>query len=83
MLWAYLYTDSNSIPKLVDKFPAIILTLNSMPHQPHGYSTSMVDTGWETTLPPDLVTSTNPAEAEEDPSVYVSRIQERLKEVLR
>ena len=28
-----------------------MLTLNSMPHQLHGYSTSMIATGWKDTLP--------------------------------
>ena len=36
----------------VDKIPGIMLTLDSMPHEPHGYSASMIDTGRETTLPP-------------------------------
>ena len=47
MLRDYLYTEGNPIPKWVDKIPAVMLTLNSMPHQPHGYSTSMVATGRE------------------------------------
>ena len=50
MLRAYSYTDCNPIPKWVDKIPAIMLTLNSMPHQPHGYSASMIATGRETPL---------------------------------
>ena len=32
-------------------------------------------------LPPGLITSVNPSEGEEDPSAYVSGIQERLREV--
>ena len=82
MLRAYLYMDGNHFPKWVNKIPAIMLTLNSMLHQPHWYSASMVATGRKTTLPPDLVTGANPAEAEEDHSAYVSEIQERLREVL-
>ena len=35
------------------------------------------------TLPPDLVTGANPAGIKEDPSAYMSRIQEKLKEVHR
>ena len=81
ILCAFLYTDASPLPKWVGKIPAIMLTLNSMPHQLHGYSTSMIVTGQETTLPPDLITGANPSEGEEDPSVYVSRIQERLREI--
>ena len=49
MLLAYLYTDGNPILKWVDKNPVIMLALNSMPHQPHWYSASMVATGREST----------------------------------
>ena len=83
MLWAYLYTDGNRIPKWVNKIPAIMLTFNSMPHQQHGYATSMVAMGRETMLPPDLVMDANSAGTKEDPSAHVSGIQERLREVYR
>ena len=73
--------DSNPIPKWVDKIPAIMLTLNSMPHQPHEYSTSMIATGRENMLPSDQITGASPSEGKEDPSAYVSEIQERLREV--
>ena len=45
----------------VDKIPGIMLTLNSMPHEPHGFSTSMIATGREPTLPPDLAHGANPS----------------------
>ena len=38
----------------VDKVPGIMLTLNAMPHEPHGFSVSMIATGRKPTLPPDL-----------------------------
>ena len=82
MLQAYLCTGSNPIPKWVTKFQ-LSLKLNSMPLQSHGYSSSMVTTGQETTLPPDLVMGANPVETEEDPFAYVSKIQEKLREVHR
>ena len=52
----------------VDKVPGIMLTLNAMPHEPHGFSASMIATGREPTLPPD-----------EDPAEYVETIQQRLQ----
>ena len=38
----------------VDKIPGIMLALNAMAHEPHGFSASMIATGREPTLPPDL-----------------------------
>ena len=62
----------------VDKVPGIMLTLNAMPHEPHGFSASMIATGREPTLPPDLNLDTNPPSAE-DPATYVEAIQKRLQ----
>ena len=42
MLRAYLYCEKTPVPRRVNKITAIMLTLNSMPRQPHGYSTSMI-----------------------------------------
>ena len=50
MLHAYFYLEDTPAPCWVDKIPAIMLTLKSMPHQPHGYSASMIATGQENTL---------------------------------
>ena len=55
----------------VDKVPGIILTFNAMPHEPHGFSASMIATGREPTLPPDLVSDDTPE--------YVETIQQRLQ----
>ena len=63
----------------VDKVPGIMLTLNAMPHEPHGFSASMIATGREPTLPPDLVSDANPSSAAEDTPEYVETIQRRLQ----
>ena len=59
----------------VDKVPGIMLTFNAMPHEPHGFSASMVATGREPVLPPDLVSNTSPSLASEDAPEYVEIIQ--------
>ena len=56
-----------------------MLTLNAMPHEPHGFSASMVATGREPTLPPDLTSDTGPAPAAEDTPEYVETIRQRLQ----
>ena len=63
----------------VDKVPGFMLTLNAMPHEPHGFSASMIATGREPTLPPDLHLDTNPSLSAEDPAAYVETIQKRLQ----
>ena len=63
----------------VDKVPGIMLTLNAMPHELYGFSASMVATGREPTLPPDLHLDINPSSSAEDPSSYVEVIQKRLQ----
>ena len=63
----------------VDKVPGIMLTINTMPHEPHGFSASMIATGHEPTLPPDLHLDTNPSLSPEDPAAYVETIQKRLQ----
>ena len=56
-----------------------MLTLSAMPHEPHGFSASMIATGREPTLPPDLHMDTNPSLFAEDPAAYVETIQKRLQ----
>ena len=63
----------------VDKVPGIMLTLNAMPHEPHGFSASMIATGREPTLPPDLASDASPSPAAEDPAEYVETIRQRLQ----
>ena len=63
----------------VDKVPGIMLTLNAMPHEPHGFSASMITTGRKPTLPPDLTSDARPSPAVEDPAEYVETIQQRFQ----
>ena len=46
--------EGSSSKAWVEKVPGIMLTLNAMPHEPHGFSASMIATGREPTLPPDV-----------------------------
>ena len=63
----------------VDKVPGIMLTLNAMPHEPHGFSVSMIVTGREPTLPPDFISDASPSPAAENPAAYIETIQQRLQ----
>ena len=63
----------------VDKVPEIMLSLNAMPHEPHGFSASMVATGREPTLPPDVQQDVQASPALDDPSEYVEAITQRLQ----
>ena len=63
----------------VDKVPGFMLTLNTMPHEPHGFSALMIATGHEPALPPDLTSDTSPSSASEDAPGYVKTIQQRLQ----
>ena len=56
-----------------------MLTLNAMPHEPHGFSASMIATGREPTLPPDITSDTSTSPAAEDPAQYVQTIRQRLQ----
>ena len=62
----------------VDKIPGIMLTLNAMVHEPHGFSASMITTGREPTLPPDLEGDACASPALEDPASYVEAVKKRL-----
>ena len=55
------------------------LTLNTMPHESHGFSASMVATGREPTLPPDVHQDAHASPAVDDPSDYVEAITQRLQ----
>ena len=78
MLHAQLL-EGSSMKAWVDKIPGIMLTLNAMPHEPHGFSTSMVATGREPMLPQDLATDADPSPSSEDAPDYVEKIQQRLQ----
>ena len=78
MLRARLLKGSSS-KAWVDKVPGIMLSLNAMSHEPHGFSASMVATGREPTLPPDVQQDTRASQAIDDPSDYVEVITQRLQ----
>ena len=63
----------------VNKVPGIMLTLNAMPHEPHGFSASMIATGREPALPPDLAADASTSPAAEDAPGYVETVQQRLQ----
>ena len=56
-----------------------MLTLKAMPHKPHGFSASMIVTGREPALPPDLTSNASPSPASKDAPGYVETIQQRLQ----
>ena len=62
----------------VDKIPSIMLALNAMAHEPHGFSASMIATGREPTLPPDLESDACASPSPEDPASYVEAVRQRL-----
>ena len=62
----------------MDKIPGIMLALNAMVHEPHGFSASMIATGREPTLPPDLEGDACASPALEDPASYVEAVKKRL-----
>ena len=62
----------------VDKIPSIMLALNAMAHEPHGFSASMVATGREPNLPPDLEGDACASPSLEDPTSYVEAVKKRL-----
>ena len=64
--------------KWVDEIPGIMLALNTMVHEPHGFSASMIATGREPTLPPDLEGDACASPALEDPASYVEAVKKRL-----
>ena len=78
MLRALLFKGSSS-KAWVEKVPGIMLTLNAMPHEPDGFSASMIATGREPTLPPDVHLDAHASPAIDDPSEYVEAITQRLR----
>ena len=77
MLRARLLEDVPS-QHWVDKIPGIMLALNAMVHEPHGFSASMIATGREPTLPPDLESNVCASPSPEDPASYVESVRQRL-----
>ena len=62
----------------VDKIPGIMLALNAMVHEPHGFLASMIATGREPTLAPDLEGDACASPSPEDPASYVEAVRQRL-----
>ena len=78
MLCARLLEGSSS-KAWVEKVPGIMLALNAMSHEPHGFSASMVATGREPTLPPDVQHDAQASPSVDDPTAYVEVLNQRLK----
>ena len=62
----------------VEKVPGLMLTLNAMVHKPHGFSASMIATGRDPTLPPDLLNNACASPSLGDPTDYVEMLRQRL-----
>ena len=77
MLRARLLRDLPSW-KCVVEIPGIMLALNAMVHEPHGFSASMIATGREPSLPPDLESEACASPSTEDPVAYVEMVRQRL-----
>ena len=77
MLRAHLL-EGTSFRAWVEKVPGLMLTLNVMVHEPHGFSESMVATGREPTLPPDLQSDACASPSLHDPTDYVEVLRQRL-----
>ena len=77
MLWARLL-DGTPSRTWVDKIPGIMLALNAMAYEPHGFSASMIATGREPTLPPDLESNACASPSLDDPAAYVEALKQRL-----
>ena len=78
MLCARLLEGSSS-KAWVDKVPGIMLSIDAMPHEPHRFPVSMIATGREPTLPPDVQKDAHASPAIDDPSDNVEAITQRLQ----
>ena len=70
--------DGASSRTWVGKIPSIMLPLNAMAHEPNGSSASMIDTGREPTLPPDLENYACASPSIDDSTIYVEVLKQRL-----
>ena len=70
--------DGASSRAWVEKIPGIMLALNAMVHEPHGFSASMIATGREPTLPPDLENDAWASPSLNNPASYVELLRQRL-----
>ena len=62
----------------LDKIPGIMLALNAMAHQPHGFSAYMIATGREPTLPPDFKSNACASPSLDDPAAYGDALKQQL-----
>ena len=70
--------DGASSRAWVEKIHGIMLALNAMVHEPHGFFASMIATGREPTLPPDLESDACASPSLNDPASYVEVLRQRL-----
>ena len=70
--------DGASSRAWVENIPSIMLALNAMVHEPHGFSASMIATGREPTLPPDLENDACASPSLNDPASYVEVLRQHL-----
>ena len=70
--------DGASSRAWVEKIPGIMLALNAVVHEPHGFSASMIATGREPTLPRDLENDACASPSLNDPASYVEVLRQRL-----
>ena len=71
--------EGTSSKAWVEKVPGIMLALNAMSHEPQGFPASMVATGHEPTLPPDVQHDAQASPSVDDPTAYVEVLNQRLK----
>ena len=71
--------EGTSSKAWVEKVPGIMLALNVMSHEPHGFSASMVATGREPTLPPDVQHNAHASPSVDDPTAYEEVLNQCLK----
>ena len=64
--------------KWVVEIPGIMLALNALVREPHGFSASMIATGREPSLSPDLEGDACASPSTEDPVAYVDMVRQRL-----
>ena len=71
--------EGTSSKAWVEKVPGIMLTLNAVSHEPHWFSASMVVTGREPTLTPDVQHDAHASPSVDDSTDYVEALAQRLK----
>ena len=70
--------EGTSSKTWVEKVPGIMLALNAMTHEPHGFSASMIATGREPTLPPDIQHDAHASPSIDSPADYVEVLRQCL-----